>query len=172
MQNNLKITILGLTASGKTTLAKKISQKTSVPVFHLDEIFWKQPGGIKQEQFVSELVSLLNNNTQWIIEGSMPRSKTLPLRIQEASIIILYDLPWWITLYRHIKRYFQYRNKPRPHMAGNYIQKYPLTFKEINHLIHYPYKDLYKIIDELGADKKIFIIKNTRDEQLVLDYFN
>jgi adenylate kinase family enzyme len=50
-----KISILGVTASGKTTLANKISEILNIPVTHLDKIFWKEKGGIKQNLFVAEL---------------------------------------------------------------------------------------------------------------------
>jgi adenylate kinase family enzyme len=36
-----KIAIIGATASGKTTLANKISKILDIPVYHLDKIAWK-----------------------------------------------------------------------------------------------------------------------------------
>lgn len=54
-----KITILGVPSSGKTTLANKLGSVLNIPVTHLDKIFWKEKGGIKQDVFVSEIESVM-----------------------------------------------------------------------------------------------------------------
>lgn len=163
-----KITILGVTASGKTTLANKMSDKLSIPVTHLDKIFWREKGGIKQDVFVQELENIMKNE-KWIIEGSMPRSKTLPLRLENADTIILYDLPILIVLWRQTKRFFKYYGKVRPDMGGGNKQKYPFTLAEIKHALSYPIKELYEKIEPYRKNKEIVIIKNITDEK---DFIN
>lgn len=45
----MKIDIIGSVASGKTTLAKKISSKYQVPYYEKDNIVWERtPNGDKQ----------------------------------------------------------------------------------------------------------------------------
>ncbi len=158
-----KITILGLTASGKTTLANKLGEILNIPVTHLDQIFWKEEGGLKQDAFVSELSNVMKND-KWIIEGSMPRSKTLDLRLSEADTIILFDLPLLLVFWRQIKRFFKYFNKVRPDMGGENKQKYPITWNEFKYAINYPIKDLRVRVLEKSTTKKVFIIKSLKDE--------
>lgn len=46
----MKIDIIGSVASGKTTLAKKISSKYQVPYYEKDNIVWERtPNGDKKE---------------------------------------------------------------------------------------------------------------------------
>lgn len=160
-----KITILGVTASGKTTLAHKLSDILNIPVTHLDKIFWKVKGGITQDAFVSELEEVMKAD-KGIIEGSAPRSKTLPIRLANADTIIFYDMPLALVLWRQTKRFFKYYGKVRPDMPDNIsnIQKYPFTWKEFQHAWNYPLKDLYAAMLPYKDSKRVVIIKSAKDE--------
>lgn len=162
-----KITILGGTASGKTTLANKLGDRLHIPITHLDKIFWKEKGGIRQDAFVIELDQIMKSD-RWIIEGSMHRSKTLHMRLDQADTIIFYDIPLCVALWRQTKRFFKYYNKVRPDMGGDNIQKYPFTWKEIQHMRNQPMNELYSKILAHKDSKKIVIIKNNNDERAFL----
>jgi adenylate kinase family enzyme len=163
-----KITICGVPASGKSTLANKLGIALNIPVFHLDKIFWKDNGIFASQAEGIEKVEEILKEPSWILEGSMPRSKTFDMRINEADTIILFDIPLWLTLWRQTKRFFKYYGKTRPDMGGNNKQKYPFTLKEIRYALAYPTKDMYEKILPLQKTKKVFIIKNKKDEKRVL----
>ena len=69
----MKIHIIGCSGTGKTYLAKKLSNKYSIPHYDLDNIYWdnsSQKYGIKME--VEKRDKLLQNileKDNWIIEG-------------------------------------------------------------------------------------------------------
>lgn len=44
----MKVVIIGNSGSGKTWLARKLAGNASVPLIHLDEIFW-EPGGFDKK---------------------------------------------------------------------------------------------------------------------------
>ena len=163
-----KIAIMGVTASGKTTLANKLGQKLDIPVYHLDKIGWKDNRVFAPQEEIIEKVIEIINKPSWIIEGSMPRSKVLEMRIQNADTIIFYDLPLLMILWRQTKRFFKYYNKVRPDMGGNNKQKYPFTWKEIKYALNYPKKDIYSKIQSHFNGKNIFIIRSKRDEKMIL----
>ena len=163
-----KITICGVTASGKTTLANKISTLLDIPVYHMDRIFWKDNGVFASQTEGIEEVSKIFKEPHWIIEGSMPRSKTFDMRLSEADTIIFYDLPLLLILWRQTKRFFTYYNKVRPDMGGNNKQKYPFTIKDIKYALNFPLKEQYSKIMTYKETKNIFIIKNPKDEQIFL----
>lgn len=163
-----KITICGVPASGKTTLANKIGKTLDIPVYHLDKIFWKDNGVFAPQAEGIEAVSKIFNEPKWIIDGSMPRSKTFDMRIAEADTIIFYDLPLWLILWRQTKRFFKYRGKVRPDMGGNNKQKYPFTLKDIKYAMSFPTNDQYAKILPFKEEKHVVIIKGLKDEQKFL----
>ena len=158
-----KIAIIGVTASGKTTIANKIGKILDIPVHHLDKTFWAEKGGLKQDAFVEKVNEILKES-KWIMDGSFPRSRTLEIRIENADTIILYDLPLPLVLWRQTKRYFKYRNQVRPDMGGNNIQKYPFTWKEVKWAYNFPIKEIKSKITPLTGTKNIIIIKSPKDE--------
>lgn len=69
-----KIFILGDSGRGKTTFAKKLSEKTGIPYFSTDDFFWKvkftEPND--REKSVEE-ISHIYNKDEWIMEGTTRR---------------------------------------------------------------------------------------------------
>jgi adenylate kinase family enzyme len=51
-----KITICGVPASGKTTLANKMGEILKIPVYHLDTISWKDNGVFASQTEILEEV--------------------------------------------------------------------------------------------------------------------
>lgn len=100
--------VFGRSGSGKTTFAIKLSKILNIPVFHVDKYFFTD-GWEKQElevfmQWQRSVVA----QPSWIIEGNAMRS--LDVRYKEADIAICFYLPWWVCLWRIIKRRFKRRN--------------------------------------------------------------
>ena len=64
-----KIYIIGPVASGKTTLARKLSKKLNIKMYELDKIVWDDARGVKRsdEEIALLFANILNENS-WIIE--------------------------------------------------------------------------------------------------------
>ncbi|MHA1990623.1 MAG: hypothetical protein ACW981_11530 [Candidatus Hodarchaeales archaeon] len=97
-----KIAILGITGSGKSALATRLSVVLDVPVYHLDDIFWlhgwKQISRIKFRKAVKSFVG----QDKWIIDGN--HSKTMDLTLSNANLVIFLDIPLYIALFRLVTR--------------------------------------------------------------------
>ena len=106
-----KIAIIGSSGAGKTTLAKKISSRLKVKVYHLDRFFW-QPDWIREsgERRIDTLKGFVQKR-QWIIEGTYLNSSELHLN--EADIIIFLDMPPFLCFWRIIMRHLNYRGLRR-----------------------------------------------------------
>ena len=69
----MKIHIIGCSGSGKTYLAKALSEKYNTPHFDLDDIQWdNNAGGYGVKMPLENRTELLNDilkNESWIIEG-------------------------------------------------------------------------------------------------------
>ena len=96
----MRTVIIGNSGSGKSWLAKRISQKSPSQVIHLDEIFWL-PGGFNEKRPPSEVLTLINTkkaDAEWIVEGvySDLAEQLLPY----ATLLIWLDLPWAVCKQR------------------------------------------------------------------------
>lgn len=161
-----KVIIIGLTGSGKTTLALQLSTIFGLPIFYLDQIFWKEKGHIKDADFVAQQEEIMKLNDIWILDGGFPRSKSLDVRISYADTIIFYDLPLYLVFWRQLKRYIEYRNKIRPDFGRT--QPFPFTWKDIMYSIHYPRKEIYAKILAYEDSKKVVVIRNNKEQNAFL----
>ncbi len=98
-----RIIILGTTGSGKTTLAKKLSQALNIPHIELDAIHW-QPNWEETEPLIfrSQLMQSLEQ-ASWIIDGNYTTTAK-ELIWPKADLIIWLDYPLPVVLYRLLKR--------------------------------------------------------------------
>jgi adenylate kinase family enzyme len=114
--------IIGCPGSGKSTLARKINSKLNIPIFHLDQIFWRTGEPLNQEVFTNEQERIIRNNETWVIDGDFLQSKSLELRLKYADTVIIYEFSKYIIYWRLLKRLFKYLGLSRPDM--------PDAFKE------------------------------------------
>ena len=81
-----RILLIGCPGSGKSTLANRIGKLTSLPVIHLDTIYWLPNWERRSiEEFDELLLNELNKET-WVIDGNYNR--TLDLRVSYCDLII------------------------------------------------------------------------------------
>lgn len=103
-----KILIIGIVASGKTTLAKRLSKKINTPWYELDTIVHQQtPKGrykrTAEEQI--EVVKEIDTKGAWIFEGTDRES--YQCLYQMADIIIFLDTPLWKRRFRILIRFLK-----------------------------------------------------------------
>ncbi len=63
-----KITIIGTSCSGKTTLARRLSQKVNIPHIELDQLHWRENWNVNPN-FVTE-VEFATSKDRWVIDGN------------------------------------------------------------------------------------------------------
>lgn len=92
----MKIFIIGIVASGKTTLAKRLSKNIDVPWYELDSIVHHQTaeGRYKRTQGEQmEVILEIDKKGSWIFEGTDRES--YHCLYEMADTIIFLDTPLW-----------------------------------------------------------------------------
>lgn len=86
-----KVVVIGCPGSGKSTFARKLHEKTGIPLHYLDMIWWREDKTtVTQEEFDVKLAKILNEDS-WIIDGNYLR--TLKRRICECDTVFFLDMP-------------------------------------------------------------------------------
>jgi adenylate kinase family enzyme len=94
--------VIGGPGSGKSTLAKRLQAITGLPLFHLDQYYWR-PGWRKtpKDEWERSVVELAARD-EWIMDGGYHNS--LHIRMPRADTVIRLDLPRWIAFPRVLRR--------------------------------------------------------------------
>ena len=107
----MKIRIIGCSGSGKTYLAKRLSERYNIPSFDLDDIQWdnsQNSYGVKMP--IEKRNQMLNDILQqpdWIIDGVY--YAWVQKSFEDADIIYVLDMPKWLYKFRIIKRFIKRR---------------------------------------------------------------
>ena len=121
-----RIIIIGCGGAGKSTLARQLGEKLTIPVVHLDRLFWKS-GWIEetQEGFDRKLAAELEK-PRWIMDGNFNR--TLPQRVAKCDAIIYLDFNRFTCLMGVIKRVLTTYGTVRPDMGEGCPERIDFDF--------------------------------------------
>lgn len=121
-----RIMVIGSPGSGKSTLSKVLHQKLNLPLYHLDQLHWRENWQMAtKEEFNQQLHKILQQ-PRWILDGNY--SSTIPLRLRQADTVIFLDYSRWTSLYGVIKRLILKGNQTRSDMGGNNKERFDWEF--------------------------------------------
>ncbi len=121
-----RIAVVGIGGSGKSTFARVLAERITLPLFHMDKLFWR---GNWEEVPASEYLPAhqeLVEKEKWIIEGFVDES--MRSRTECADLVIYLDFSGIRCLYRVLKRFFQYRKKSRPELHEDALEEVSFNF--------------------------------------------
>ena len=97
-----RVLVIGMAGAGKSTFARALSERTGLPVIHLDVHYWKPRWMKPSESEWREKQRGLLAGPAWIADGNDP--ETLDLRLDRADTVVLLETPWWICAARAFSR--------------------------------------------------------------------
>ena len=84
-----RIIVIGSPGAGKSTFARKLKEKTGLPLYYLDMIFHRpDKTTVTREEFDQKLQAILQTDN-WIIDGNYQR--TLSLRFEACTDVFFLD---------------------------------------------------------------------------------
>ena len=153
-----RIMIIGCSGSGKTTLSKKLSERLSLPLVHLDKLYWTGHWEtVDREEFNAMLLKELEKD-RWIIDGNYNRS--IPLRLKYCDTVIYLDFSRWTCLLGVISRVIKSYGKTRPDMGGDCPEKFDLNFIKFVWNFNKINRERYLELLRSAKDKRVIILSN------------
>ncbi|MBE6780400.1 MAG: DNA topology modulation protein FlaR [Ruminococcaceae bacterium] len=165
----MKIRIIGCSGSGKTYLAKRLSERYNIPSFDLDDIQWdnsQNSYGVKMP--IEKRNRMLNDILQqpnWIIEGVY--YAWVQKSFEDADVIYVLDMPKRLYRYRIIKRFIKRKvglEKGKKETLNSVCEllKWTNTFQNTN------MKEIIRIL-EPHKEKVVYIKKKEEIYKIITD---
>ncbi|MBD1866232.1 AAA family ATPase [Cyanobacteria bacterium FACHB-471] len=97
-----RISVVGTTGSGKTTLARRIAQQLQVPHVELDALHWEPGWTEASDQVFRDRATEALAGDRWVVDGNY--SKARDLVWSRADTVVFLDYPFWLVMNRLLQR--------------------------------------------------------------------
>ncbi len=157
-----KIIVIGSPGAGKSTFARKLRDKTGLPLHYLDMI-WHRPDktNITPEEFDAKLTDILKTD-EWIIDGNYGR--TLEMRLKACDTVFLLDYPLDVCLAGARERVGQNREEmpwieeELDEEFRQWIEDFPNT--QLPHI--------YQLLEQYKNERQVYVLHSRAEAD---DYF-
>ena len=121
-----RVLVIGSGGAGKSTLARRLAERTGLPAVHLDRLYWRPGWESTPPEEWDGTVARLAAEPRWIMDGNYGR--TLGPRLAAADTVVLLDYPRLLCLWRATRRWLTYRGRTRADMAPGCDEQLSLEF--------------------------------------------
>lgn len=154
-----KILILGNGGAGKSTFAADMGGRFSLPVVHLDKLWWL-PGWVnRSEEEFDFLLSAELAKPAWVMDGNYQR--TLAVRLVAADAAVLLDIPAAVCLESAYARVREYAGRTRPDMGEGCPERVDAEFE--GWILKYDREVRPAMLARLEESKKPFFVFSSRE---------
>ena len=148
-----KVIVIGCPGSGKSTVSRALHNKTGIPLYHLDMMYWNADKTTVEKSVFLERLSDVLEKDKWIIDGNY--GSTMELRMAACDTAIFLDYPLDVCLDGIKER----RGKPRSDMPWIETEE---DAEFIEFIKNYNEQQKPKVLEllEKYRDKNIIILGN------------
>ena len=157
-----KVIVIGCPGSGKSTISRELHNKTGIPLYHLDMMYWNADKTTVEKSVFLERLSVVLEKDEWIIDGNY--GSTMELRMAACDTVIFLDCPLDVCLDGIRER----RGKPRSDMPWIETEE-DAEFTEF--IKNYNEQQKPKVLEllEKYSDKNIVIFKSREQADAFLN---
>lgn len=116
----LKVCVIGISGSGKTTFATRLAEETQISHHELDLMNWRSNwydrSKLDTEAFKQDVIAAVAGDN-WVIAGGYRLVR--PIIFSNAKTVVWIDLPFYLTLYQVFKRSLKRAVDKAPILNGN-----------------------------------------------------
>ena len=157
-----KVIVIGCPGSGKSTVSRALHNKTGIPLYHLDMMYWNADKTTVEKSVFLERLSAVLEKDGWIIDGNY--SSTMELRMAACDTVIFLDYPLDVCLDGIKER----RGKPRSDMPWIETEE---DAEFIEFIKNYNEQQKPKVLEllEKYSDKNIVILESREQADAFLN---
>ena len=157
-----KVIVIGCPGSGKSTVSRTLHNKTGIPLYHLDMMYWNADKTTVEKSVFLERLSDVLEKDEWIIDGNY--SSTMELRMAACDTVIFLDYPLDVCLDGIRER----RGKPRSDMPWIETEE---DSEFIEFIKNYNEQQKPKVLELLKkySDKNIIILESREQADAFLN---
>ena len=157
-----KVIVIGCPGSGKSTVSRALHNKTGIPLYHLDMMYWNADKTTVEKSVFLERLSTVLEKDKWIIDGNY--GSTMELRMAACDTVIFLDYPLDVCLDGIKER----RGKPRSDMPWIETEE---DAEFIEFIKNYEEQQKPKVLELLKkhSDKNIIIFKSREQADAFLN---
>ena len=157
-----KVIVIGCPGSGKSTVSRALHNKTGIPLYHLDIMYWNADKTTVEKSVFLERLSAVLEKDEWIIDGNY--GSTMKLRMAACDTVIFLDYPLDVCLDGIKER----RGKPRSDMPWIETEE---DSEFIEFIKNYNEQQKPKVLELLKkhSDKNIIIFKSREQADAFLN---
>ena len=86
-----KIIVIGCPGSGKSVFSRALHDKTGIPLYHLDMLYWNEDKTTVEKAVFLDRLSEVMSRGSWIIDGNY--ASTMEKRMRECDMVFFLDYP-------------------------------------------------------------------------------
>ena len=157
-----KVIVIGCPGSGKSTVSRTLHNKTGIPLYHLDMMYWNADKTTAEKSVFLERLSTVLEKDEWIIDGNY--GSTMELRMAACDTVIFLDYPRDVCLDGIKAR----RGKPRSDMPWIETEE---DAEFIEFIKNYNEQQKPKVLELLKkyGDKNIIVFKSREQADAFLN---
>ena len=157
-----KIIVIGCPGSGKSRLSLALHNKTGIPLYHLDMMYWNADKTTVEKSVFLERLSAVLEKDAWIIDGNY--GSTMELRMAACDTVIFLDYPLEVCLDGIKER----RGKPRSDMPWVETEE---DAEFVEFIKNYNEQQKPKVLEllEKYSDKNIVILESREQADAFLN---
>ena len=157
-----KVIVIGCPGSGKSTFSRALHNKTGIPLYHLDMMYWNADKTTVEKSVFLERLSAVLEKDAWIIDGNY--GSTMELRMAACDTVIFLDYPLDVCLDGIKER----RGKPRSDIPWIETEEDAEFIEFIKNYNEQQKPKVLELLEKYG-DKNIVICKSREQADAFLN---
>ena len=155
-----KISIIGGSGTGKTTLANNLAQELQLPVYHIDGIHHLENWKVRDKQERDKIILEKASQSKWIIDGTY--RSTLSERLEKSDLVIYLDYSSIAQVKGVLMRFIKNSGKEKPEIPGCEER---ISFKFFLFVLNWRKNKRNEVVEKINKieKNKVLIFKNRRE---------